>query len=281
MIRLLLLFFFLSVTSSIVRGQFNNVRKSQFQTIEQKVGITDVTIEYYRPSMKGRKVFGEMEPMAETWRTGANRNSKVTFSEKVTILGKELAAGTYAIFTRPDVKTWDVYFYTELTNWDVPEKLDESKIAAMITVTPEQLIRTVETLTMTIDDLRESSASLGIMWENTRISIPIEFHTQELMSELIDETMIRNRLDYHIAAVYLREHDMDLDRAKELMKKAIVLSEEKNWQDFHEMGKILFKMGDQGGAIKATQKGLNLAQENDIKWAVKACRESLEEYGAK
>ena len=111
--------FLLILTVLISINLFSQVRlprKSFLQKIEQRVGLTDIELEYYRPSKKGRVIFGELVEYDQIWRTGANRNTLITFSKAVEIDGKELEAGTYSIYTKPNKESWDIFFYTDLEN---------------------------------------------------------------------------------------------------------------------------------------------------------------------
>ncbi len=140
----------------------------------QKVGLTDVTVEYSRPSMKDRKIFGKdgLVPFDAIWRTGANGATKITFSGPVTIGGTELAAGSYAILTKPGKKAWAVHFYTFKENgWGA---YTEAKPAAMVEVSPSKIKPSVESFLMTVDHLRDYSAHLVMMWENTSVAVPFK-----------------------------------------------------------------------------------------------------------
>ena len=98
------------------------------------VGLTGVTVKYSRPSKKGRDIFGALVPFGEIWRTGANQNTIISFSDAVTIADQEIAAGEYAIYTRPGKATWEVFFYKETTNWGTPGAWDAAKVAATVEV---------------------------------------------------------------------------------------------------------------------------------------------------
>jgi hypothetical protein len=140
----------------------------------QKVGLTDVTVEYSRPSMKGRTIFAEdgLVPFGKIWRTGANGATKVTFSGPVTIGETELEAGTYAILTKPGADKWAVHFYTfEANGWGSYQKATPVAIAeAMPTVRSEN----VESFLITIDALKDYSAHLVMMWEKTSVAVPFK-----------------------------------------------------------------------------------------------------------
>lgn len=130
----LLLLLMTCATVYSVQAQIETPQPSPSATLEQKVGLTDITIEYSRPGVKGRKVFGGLVPYGDLWRTGANKNTIVTFSTDATVDGQTLKAGSYALFTKPGETSWDVYFYTDTENWGTPQNWDESKVAAKTTV---------------------------------------------------------------------------------------------------------------------------------------------------
>ena len=104
---------------SLMFAQIQTPQASPSSKIEQIVGLTKVNIEYSRPSMRGRVIMGDLVPYGAIWRTGANANTKITFSDDVKIGGGILKAGTYAIYSRPDKLTWDIYFYTKYNNWNI------------------------------------------------------------------------------------------------------------------------------------------------------------------
>ena len=124
--KLLLVFAVFAMTFTSY-SQIETPAPSPLAKFEQKVGLTDITIEYSRPSVKGRTIFGDLEPFGGVWRTGANKNTVITFSDDVTIAGQEVKAGSYAMFTKLNsAKQWDVMFYSDTENWGVPSEWDES-----------------------------------------------------------------------------------------------------------------------------------------------------------
>ena len=270
----------MTLSSPFLFAQLDRIPPSPLQKIEQKVGLTDITIEYSRPSMKGRKIFGDLVPYHEMWRTGANRNTKITFSTDVTIGGGILKAGTYALFTKPSNKTWDIYFYSDITNWDVPDTLEMNEVATMIRVTSRSLSHPIETMTITIDDITETSSTLGIAWEKTYIGIPIEIHTHQRMTELIDKQLNRNSIDYHIAAAYLQERGLELPKAKILMEKAILLNNGGSVWDHLVMSLIHDQMGNRTEAMESAKLSLMMAQDENHKSGIRENTANLKKWGA-
>lgn len=142
--------------------------------LTQKVGLTDVTVEYSRPSMKERTIFAKdgLVPFNKIWRTGANGATKITFSGPVTIGDTELEAGSYAILTKPGKDSWAVHFYPFKANgWGSYQKAEP---AAMAEAKPSMGSNAVESFLITIDNLRDYSAHLVMMWDKTKVEVPFK-----------------------------------------------------------------------------------------------------------
>ncbi len=243
-------------------AQVKTPAASPSQKVEQKVGLSDVTLEYARPSKKGRTIFGGLVPYGKLWRTGANKNTTITFSDDVIIGGKDVKAGTYAIFTKPTAKSWQVIFYSDANNWGTPEKWDDSKVAATATAQVFDLPMSVETFTISFDDIKNDSANLGMIWDQTYVSVPIKFHTDKAVTASIESVMNGpSDRDYYQAAVYYLEADKDIDKAKMWIDKAIEMREKPAFWYHRQQSLIYAKAGDKKGAIKAAKKSLALAKE--------------------
>lgn len=262
-------------------AQIETPQASPFQKVEQKVGLTDVTLEYSRPSMKGRTIFGSLVPFNAMWRTGANKNSMISFSDKVEIGGKEVKAGNYAIFTKPGSQNWEVYFYSDTENWGTPENWDESKVAAMVSVPVIPMDMNVETFTISFDDLTNASANLGILWEKAYVGVPIKFNTDATVSASIERAMNGPTADdYFASAVYYLEAGKDINQAKVWIDKAISMNDKAPFWQIRQQSLIYAKAGDKAGAIKAAQKSLELARTAGNQDYVALNTKSLKEWGA-
>ncbi|MEZ4874723.1 MAG: DUF2911 domain-containing protein [Flavobacteriaceae bacterium] len=241
-------------------SQIETPAASPSQKIEQTVGLTNVTLEYSRPSMKGRKIFGDLVPYDNVWRTGANANTKITFSDDVMVNGTTLKAGSYAIYTKPSQRTWEVYFYTDTNNWGTPQEWDEAKVASTVKVNTYPIPMPIETFTMSFDDLTNSTANLGIMWENLYVGVPITFMTDKAVSANIEKVMGGpSSNDYYAAAVYYLEADKDINKAKMWIDKAIAMREQPAFWYYRQQSLIYAKAGDKKGAIAAAKTSLDLA----------------------
>ncbi|SDL33577.1 DUF2911 domain-containing protein [Kriegella aquimaris] len=158
------------MASYAIEAQTEKPAPSPLSKLEQKVGLTDVSIEYSRPSMRGRTIFGDLVPYDKLWRTGANARTKITFSDDVTVDGQTLKAGSYAIFTKPGQQNWEVFFYAETEGGGNPE-WDDSKVAAKTTAQVHAIPMPIETFTITVDDLTDTGAVLGLMWEKAYVGV--------------------------------------------------------------------------------------------------------------
>lgn len=139
--------------------------------VTQMAGTTEITIEYSRPSLKGRTIFPDLHKYGEIWRTGANAATKITFSKDVKVEGKSLSAGSYAILTKPGATTWDVMFYPYgESGWNTYSSKDP---AASVTVNSEQIDCVVESFIIDINELRDDSAVLGFIWGSTYVPVSL------------------------------------------------------------------------------------------------------------
>jgi len=277
----LALFTFALTLMFSANAQIETPQPSPFSKIEQKVGLTDVTLEYSRPSMRGREVFGDLVPFGKMWRTGANKNTMITFSDDVTIDGQSLKAGSYAIFVTPSEKSWDIVFYSDTQNWGTPGEWDSAKVAAKTTVEIVTMPTKVETFTIVLGNLTNSSAELGLIWETTYAGITFEVPTDVTVTASIEKTMAGpSANDYYAAAVYNLKEGKDLNKAKEWMDTAMSMVEEPAFWQLRQQSLLFAKMGDKKSAIATAKKSLEKSKEAKNNDYVKMNQDSLEEWGA-
>ncbi|MCP4975820.1 MAG: DUF2911 domain-containing protein [Maribacter sp.] len=270
-----------ALVSFSMEAQIKTPAPSPASKLKQTVGLTDVTVAYSRPSMRGRTIFGDLVPYDKVWRTGANARTKITFSEDVTIAGQELKAGSYAIFTKPNVQSWEVYFYTEADGGGTPREWDDSKVAAKATAEVYNISENIETFTITMDDLKDDSAVLGMMWEKTYVGVKIEVSTDEVVTKNIDRVLSGPGAgDYYAAAVYYASAGKDINKAKEWMDKAMSMNEKPAFWQLRQQSLIQAKAGDKKAAIATAKKSLAAAQEAGNADYVKMNKDSLKEWGA-
>ena len=272
---------FLLMYSLIGLSQVEYLRLSPAQKIIQRVGVTDVTIEFSRPQMKGRKIFGAVVPYGDMWRTGANENTKISFSHRVKIGETEVPAGVYALITKPTKTYWEVYFYTETNNLDVPTPIDSTKLMYLTKVEAEIVDQLEETLVINLYDLTENSANLGISWEKTTVRIPIEFYTREAMELAISKELKQNIFDFSIAATYYQQRDIELEKAKKLQELAMELRGEPTPWDYNSYGIILYKLGEQEKGLSMIKKSLELSEKTKNEYLIKENKKLLLEWTKK
>ena len=278
----LLFSLFIGASMWLATAQIQAPQASPFSKVEQKVGLTDVTVEYSRPNMRGRTIYGDLVPYDKLWRTAANKNTMITFSDDVTIDGQTLKAGSYAIFTKPGASNWEVYFYTDTENWGVPRNWDENKVAAKTTVQAVSMPVTMETFTIMINDLSNNGAVLGIIWENTYVPIPFSVPTDQKVSASIEKAMAGpSDADYFAAAVYYLEEGKDIQKAVEWIDKAVdMTSKQPRFWYFLQQSLMYAKAGNKkqaNAAAKASLEGAKKAGNEDY---IKMNTESLKEWGA-
>jgi len=264
-----------------VNAQIETPQPSPFSTIEQKVGLTDVTLEYSRPNMRDREIFGDLVPYGKMWRLGANANTKVTFSDDVMVGGKTLKAGEYAIFATPNENNWEVTFYSDASNWGLPREWDDSKVAAKVSAETYELPMDIETFTITFDDLSSNSANIGFMWEDVYAAVKFEVPTDKKVSSAIDRAMNGPTAgDYYASAVYYSQEGKDIEKAKIWMEKAMEMSDSPKFWQLRQQSLIYAKSGDKKKAIDTAKKSLAAAKEAGNSDYVKMNEDSLKEWGA-
>lgn len=273
---------FVAILSSSMEAQIATPAPSPSSKLEQKVGLTDVTVDYSRPSMRGRTIFGDLVPYGAIWRTGANARTKVTFSDDVVVDGQTLKAGTYAIFTKPSATSWEVYFYTDYNGGGAPQDWDDSKVAAKTTAQIYEIPMDIQSFTITVDDVTDTSAVLGIMWEKTYVGVKFEVPTDAAVVSSIESAMSGpSANDYYASAVYYLGAGKDINKAKEWMDKAISMSETPAFWQLRQQSLIYAKAGDKKGAIKIAKQSLVAAEAANNADYVKMNKDSLKEWGAK
>ncbi|WP_431135404.1 DUF2911 domain-containing protein [Psychroserpens mesophilus] len=278
----LLLVFAVFTMSFSVNAQIETPQPSPFSKMEQKVGLTDVSLEYSRPNMRGRTIFGDLVPYNKLWRTGANKNTMITFSDDVTVEGKTLKAGSYAIFVTPSEKSWDVVFYSDTENWGAPREWDETKVAAKVTAEVYPLPMKIETFTISFDDLASDSAVLGMMWSDVYVGVKFEVPTDKVVTASIDKAMAGPGADdYYAAARYYLEADKDIKQAVQWIDKAIDMTkDEPRFWWLRQQSLIHAKAGNKDKAIAAAKASMAGAKEAKNDDYVKMNMDSLKEWGA-
>src|SRR6187402_3465686 len=148
----------------VADAQLKTPQPSPRATVFQTVGLTDVEIVYCRPAARGRAVFGNLVPFGKVWRTGANENTTISFTDDVVIDGKTLPKGKYALYTVPKIESWEIIFYATTNNWGNPEVWNEANVVLRTTVKEEALAKSVESFTIGVNNLTANSGDLDLAW---------------------------------------------------------------------------------------------------------------------
>lgn len=253
-------------------------KASPSSRLEQRVGLTDITITYSRPSVNGRIIFGDLVPYNEYWRLGANESTKLTCTD-ILIFGKDtLKAGTYAVYAKPSATEWQVAFYTEYGNWGMPQKWDESKVAFTVKTPVINVHDKVENLTIDINNMDNDGGDIVIAWDKVKIQIPFSVSVKEKVLASIKKVMSGPTAnDYHTAAKYYLEEKIDDKQALEWVEKAITMRPEAYWM-LRTKSLIQASLGKFNEAISTAEQCLKLAEADGDTAYVSQCKNSIADW---
>ena len=226
--------------------------------VEQRVGITDFSVDYSSPAMRGRKIFGGLLPYDKLWRTGANASTKLTASRDFTFGETAVPKGTYSVFSIPGASSWTVILNK---NADASaDQYDAKNDAARVTVTPEPS-GPRERMTFLFTDTTDATTRLDLEWENLRVSVPIKVETQAQVMAGIDETMAEAWRPSYQAGRYVVESGGNLDTALQYLDTSIGIKS--TWWNNWWRAQALAKKGRTADAIAAGEKALQLGKGNE------------------
>ena len=263
-------------------AQLQTPKASPLAKIEQKVGLTDIKIEYSRPSKNERTVFGNVVAFDEIWRTGANENTKFTTSDFLVFGTDTLKAGSYAIYTKPSKENWEILFYKETTNWGNPEKWDDSKVALKTKAKVTSLANQVETFSISLENLETNSATLNFTWDKTEAKVNFKIPTDAKVMSNIQKTMTGpSASDYYNAGNYYYAEKKDLKQALIWVSKAVELRGESAFWMVRTKALIQAELGDKKAAIETVKISLAAAEKDGDKYYININKASIEEWSKK
>ena len=265
-------------------SQLKTPSASTAAEIEQVVGLTEIEIDYNRPSKKGRDIFGNLVPYGKIWRTGANSGTEISFSTDVTINGQNIKEGTYSIFSIPNIDSWEIILYADTDLWSVPRNWDETKIIFQSNFkTNMNNGKSVETFTISFDNITNNDFDLVFSWDDTYVIVPINVPTRSLVDNQIKSIMSDNpkSSDYYSAAVYYLQENNKLDVALDWMNKAIDMIENPRFFQLRQFSLILAANGKYREAIKVAKKSLELSIQANNQDYVKMNNDSIREWSKK
>ncbi len=265
--------------ATTINAQVKTPMPSPTAEIEQKIGLSEIEIEYSRPGVKGRTIFGDLVPYGDMWRTGANGPTIVEFDDETMVEGNKVEKGKYAMFTIPGEEMWTIIFNSNTKNnvWNY----DESTETARFEVKSVKTESKKETFTIEFDEITDASATLNLVWENTRVPIKLTLNTEEAVMASIDKALAGpDAGSYYQAARYYYQNDKDLKKSLEWITKACDMDPDKYWmlkwkaeiQAANDMKKEAIATATKSKelAAKAENKDyVKLNEDNIAKWSKK------------
>ncbi len=266
--KLNLFFLLISIFIVVIGTAYAQDHKSSFKipatnpssTIEQQVAATSIVVNYNRPSVKNRSIFGDLVPYDKVWRTGSDASTKITFSTPVIVNGNKIKSGTYEVYTIPGKKEWELILQKNKSQWGSYRYKAENDVIRVSTP-PIKLKENVETFTISFEQVSSKSVKLSIAWEQTKVYADIEVDLAETVIPELEALLKKDgRKPYFKASMFYFENDLDINRANDLMKLALEQSPD-HLGMLYRHALILEKKGDLKEAIEASELSLKLAKE--------------------
>ena len=232
---------------------------SPLQTLKQNFALSEITIEYSRPSARGRAVYGDVVPFGKVWRTGANGSTKITFGEDVKVEGKAVKAGTYALYSIPGKDSFTFMLYKDLKlGGDVANYSAENELIRFA-VKSSKVTEKVETFTMNVSDITASSSNIELTWENTRAAFNVTADIDASIMASIDKALNKDNKPYYQAASYYYDNNKDMKLALEWVNKATEQNPKAYWVVLLK-AKIELKLKDKAAAKASAEKVIEMAK---------------------
>ena len=268
----------LTLASSSVSAQPELPRPSPSAKVTQVIGLTEITVDYSCPAVKGRPIWGTLVPYGEMWRTGANQATKITFSRDVTFGDKPVPAGTYALFTIPAKGAWTVILNKKAeqsgTARDYKADLDLVRFPADAKPAPHR-----ERMTFLFSDFTDDKGTLDLEWEKLRVSIPIRVNTEEQALANISKSIDGTWRTYANAARYLAETKKDYDTGLKYIDQSLSLKED--WFNLWIKATLLAGKGKTKDAISLGEKAYGLGQKAEFFFLEPEIKKTLAEWKKK
>jgi len=244
-------------------AQIKTPQPSPTASFKQAFGLGEISVNYSRPQVKGRVIFGDLVPFDKMWRTGANASTKVSFSDDVTIDGNKLAAGEYALYTIPGKMEWTIIFHKNTKLWGLgdPGEYKEENDALRIKVKPSANSY-VENFTISVSDITANTCKMNLEWEKTKVNFSVSTDIDSKISASIEKTLNPkpDANSYYSAASYYFESDKDLNKALDWVNMAIAGRPDAFWM-VHLKAKIYKKLNNKAAAIEAATLSKDIASK--------------------
>jgi hypothetical protein len=256
--------------------QLTTPQASPTTTIKQNFALSTIELSYSRPGIKNRKIFGDLVPYGKVWRTGANNATTLTFGEEVMIGGTKIPAGKYGLLTIPDPSEWTIII-SKQTDVTSPDAYKQDQDVVRVKAKTSELPFSVETFTMSFDDVKSNSCNLGMLWDKVYVTLPISVDVDSKVMKQIDEAINKDNRPYYSAAQYYYDNGKDLNQALSWINKATeAVPNAQPW--VHTLKtRILAKMGKKQEAIAAANNAIRVAKETKFPDFVKQNEDILKD----
>lgn len=276
----------LVAAAGAAEAQFTTPRPSPGAVVKQTIGLTDVTVTYSRPGVKGRTIWGDLVPWDKVWRTGANEATTIAFADDVTVAGQKLTAGTYSLHTIPGKTEWTFIFNKDAKQWG-SYSYDEKQDALRVKAKPETAATSEEWMEFEFENLSANGADLTLKWEKLRVAVPIKVDTNAKVLAAGREAAKKSEVDAWQVPLrvggFLLDSKGDLNEALAMAEKSAKARE--TFQNLSLKARILAEQGKKADASAAADKALKVAatqvdpKPNDE--VVKAFEKTAAEWKAK
>jgi len=231
--------------------------------VSQRVGLTDIEINYSRPSVKGREIFGGLIPHGKHWRLGANKNSTISFSTEARIGNQVIAPGKYSLTAIVDEEEWTIILNSKNDMWGIDDGYNSREDVARVTTPVVKSTNVVESLHIGIENLTQEKADLVISWDKSLVKVPIILKTIQMAEENLANALNEKPEDYKLkrtAARFYIQNNLDINAAYELMNEVIENNPE-SWYNNYLQAQVLEKMGMPGLAKNAARIAMKLGKQ--------------------
>lgn len=265
------------LATSVLMAQAPQVRVSQYAEVKQRIGLTDISIIYHRPGVKGRAIWGDLLKYNEVWRAGANEPTLITFSDTVRVNGATVAPGQYRFLVIPKASgPWTVIFNSEVKNWGTI--YDSTYDVIHTSLTPVSAPHE-EWMSFTFSDLSYTSCTLALRWEKLALQIPIEINTAGKLA-FVSRTAQNSLLSaYNSQARFLIDNNGDMGVASQVADKALAIDE--NAATLRNKAEVLAKTGKLADAIVTLEKAVQVGKQRNPQMNTAAFDALLKEWKAK
>lgn len=254
--KLFLVITVLMISLSAFAQQLNIPRPSPTQKLKQDFATSKIIIEYSRPSVKGRTIFGGLVPYDSLWRTGANASTKIYFGEDVTVEGHRVPQGMYALFTIPRKESWTIILSKDTVSGADEYKKENDLVR--FNVKPQSLPFSIETFMIDVANIKPNACDIDLLWDRTHVRMHVVADIDPKIMRQIDEAMKGEKPPYGQAANYYYENGKDLAKAYEWINKAVEARPDAYWLMLTK-ARIEMKLGKHAEAISTAQKAKELS----------------------